>query len=90
MGWMSGDLYETVPLTEEIIKQYGGEKAARKALREQFRMHALAMDGNPKESEIVAHYNALPYEEKVKDFEPFNSMLKLIKKFDGLRIYRLE
>ena len=90
MGWMSGDLYETVPLTEEIIKQYGGEKAARKALREQFRMHALAIDGNPKESEIVAHYNALPYEEKVKDFEPFNSMLKLIKKFDGLRIYRLD
>ena len=28
-------------------------------------------------------------EEKGKDWEPFNSMLKLIKKFDGLRIYRL-
>ena len=28
-------------------------------------------------------------DQKEKDYEPFNSMLKLIKKFDGLRIYRL-
>ena len=33
-----------------------------------------------KESEFHKNY---------KDYEPFNSMLKLIKKFDGLRIYRL-
>ena len=48
------------------------------------------MDGKPKRWEIFAHYEALPEEEKKKDFEPFNSMLKLIKKFDGLRIYRLD
>ena len=53
-------------------------------------MHKLAMDGDPDDAEIFAHYEALPYEEKIKDFEPFNSMLKLIKKFDGLRIYRLD
>ena len=47
------------------------------------------MDGNPKEAEIVAHYAALPLEEQEKDYEPFNSMLKLIKEFNGLRIYQL-
>ena len=31
----------------------------------------------------------LPEDEKGKDYRPFNSMLKLIKKFDGLRIYKL-
>ena len=90
MGWISGDLYETAPLPEDMIKRYGDEKTARKALREQLRMHKLAMDGDPDDAEIFAHYEALPYEEKIKDFEPFNSMLKLIKKFDGLRIYRLD
>ncbi len=89
MGWISGDLYETATLPEEILKQFGNEKAARKALREQLRMHKLAMDGRPKKAEIYAHYEALPEDEKRKDFEPFNSMLKLIKKFDGLRIYQL-
>lgn len=90
MGWTSGDLYETAPLTDEMIYRYGDEKTARKALREQLRMHFLAMDGNPKEVEIFAHYEALPVEERKKDYEPFNSMLKLIKKFDGLRIYKLD
>ena len=70
--------------------RYGNEKTARKALREQFRMHKLAMDGVPKQAEIFAHYAALPLEEREKDYEPFNSMLKLIKKFDGLRIYKLD
>ncbi|MCR4673093.1 MAG: hypothetical protein K5637_07650 [Lachnospiraceae bacterium] len=90
MGWTSSDLYEAAPLPEEMLSRYGNEKAARKALREQLRMHKLAMDGNPSEAEIFSHYAALPYEEKTKDFEPFNSMLKLIKKFDGLRIYKLD
>ena len=90
MGWTSGDLYETVSLPEELLKRYGDQKTARKALREQFRMHKLAMDGNPKEADIFAHYAALPLEEREKDYEPFNSMLKLIKKFDGLRIYKLD
>ena len=48
------------------------------------------MNGAPTQVEIFAHYAALPPEEREKDYEPFNSMLKLIKKFDGLRIYRLD
>ena len=53
-------------------------------------MHKLAMDGKPSKEAIYAHYEELPLEEKKKDYEPFNSMLKLIKKFDGLRIYMLD
>ena len=89
MGWISGDLYEKVRIPDEMLRRYGDEKTARKALREQLRMHKLAMEGAPKQAEIIAHYEALPPEEREKDYEPFNSMLKLIKKFDGLRIYRL-
>lgn len=48
----------------------------------------LVMEGAPSDPEIFAHCKALPEEEK--DYEPFDSMLKLIKKFDGLRIYRLD
>ena len=76
MGWIYGDVYENEP--------------DAKALREQLRMHKLAMDGNPTRDEIFAHYAELPLSEREKDFEPFNSMLKLIKKFDGLRIYKLD
>ncbi|MCR4751830.1 MAG: hypothetical protein K5852_05995 [Eubacterium sp.] len=90
MGWISGDLYETTSLPDNILQRYGDEKAARKALREQLRVHKLAMDGCPSEKEVFAHYKALPEAEKEKDFKPFNSMLKLIKKFDGLRIYKLD
>ena len=61
----------------------------RKAFREQMRRHKLTMDGLPSDREIREHYEALPETEKGKDYEPFNSMLKLIKKFDGLRIYKL-
>lgn len=90
MGWTSGDLYETAEIPEKMIAQYGDEESARKALREQLHMHKLAMDGKPTTKEIYAHYKALPLEEKEKDYEPFNTMLKLIKKFDGLRIYKLD
>ncbi len=90
MGWKSGDLYETAELPKGMLSQYGDEKTARKALREQLRMHKLAMDGKPSKEAICAHYEELPLEEKKKDYEPFNSMLKLIKKFDGLRIYMLD
>ncbi len=90
MGWIRGDLYETVALPKEMINQYGDEKKARKALREQLRMHKLAMDGTPTEEEIFAHYEQLTLEDQAKDYEPYNSMLKLIRKFGGLRIYRLD
>lgn len=90
MAWQYGDLYEKAEIPAEIMKNYADEKKARKALRELLRMHKLAMDGDPFEEDIFAHYQALPLEEKEKDYEPFNSMLKLIKKFDGLRIYQLD
>ena len=90
MGWTSGDLYEKVKLPDDMLKRYGSAKNARRALRDQLRMHKLAMDGDPEQTEIFAHYDALPEEEKAKDYEPFNSMLKLVKKFDGLRIYMLD
>ncbi|MBQ6260704.1 MAG: hypothetical protein IJK59_05590 [Firmicutes bacterium] len=89
MGWLKGDIYETAAVPEEMIERYGSEKDARRAFREQLRMHKLAMDGDPSEEEIFAHYEALPLAEREKDYEPFNSMLRLIKKFDGLRIYSL-
>ena len=63
MGWIRGDLYETAELPEEMIRQYGDETTARKALREQLRMHKLTMDGEPKREEIIAHYESLPLEE---------------------------
>ena len=78
MGWTRGDLYE---------KADG--KDAQKTLREQLRMHKLCMDGDPDEEAVLAHYYELSEEDRGKDWKPFNSMLKLIKKFDGLRIYRL-
>ncbi len=90
MGWRKGDLYKTVTISNEMIEQYGTEKDAQKALREQLRIHELAMDGNPTRAEILRHYNALPVSEKEKDYQPFNTMLKLIKKYDGLRIYKLK
>ena len=52
-------------------------------------MHKRAMDGQFSKEELLAHYEALPEEEKGKDYKPFNSMLKLIKQYDGLRIYQL-
>ena len=38
---------------------------------------------------IIRHYReCLPESEKDMDFQPFNCMLRLIRRFDGLRIYR--
>ncbi len=82
MGWTSGDTYETTALEEDT-------PSARKALREQMRQHKLCMDGNFGDLEIAKHYLTLPEEEQGKDWKPFNSMLRLIKKYDGLRIYQL-
>ena len=83
MGWRGGDLYEHLPVSRE-------DPAEREALRERFRMHRLCLNGDPNEETIRAHYEALPPAEQQKDSEPFNSMLRLIRRFDGLRIYRLE
>ena len=93
MGWRAGDDYETLPLDAD--GQADGlspkdEKVRRAALREQLRCHKLAMDEGCTGEEIFRHYESLPEEEQSKDWKPFNCMLKLIRKFDGLRIYRLE
>ncbi|MBR5707772.1 MAG: hypothetical protein IKX41_00090, partial [Oscillospiraceae bacterium] len=90
MGWTYGDEYETVPVPAgESLPDGASMFSERKAYREQMRRHKLTMDGAPTEDEIKRHYDALPETEKGKDYEPFNSMLRLIKKFDGLRIYKL-
>ncbi len=86
MGWVEGNDYEEVlkdrkDLTEKEKKDLAG------TLREQMRCHKLTMNGNPTTEEIKAHYDALPEEEKDKDWRPFNSLLKILKKFDGVRIY---
>ena len=71
--------------------QYGcgvGEKAWRKMMREQMRCHKQALDGELTKARILRHVDELSHDEKNKDWMPFNSMLKLLKKFDGLRIYQ--
>ena len=84
-GWLPGDEYETLPLPEDS----GDEKAARRALREQLRRHKLTLDIDVSEEKILAHYEALTPEDQGKDWLPYNSMLKLLRKYDGLRIYQL-
>ena len=84
MGWSCDDFYEHVPVPPDTC-----EKEYRAAIREQTRCHAMAMDGEVTKEEIFRHYrNCLHESEKEKDFEPFNCMLRLIRRFDGLRIYR--
>ena len=93
MGWRYGDLYENVALSQDecaaVESGLVTEKEIRKAWREQTRQHKLAMDGVPTEEEIKAHYDGLSEDDQGKDWKPMNSMLRLIKKYDGLRIYRL-
>jgi hypothetical protein len=87
MGWQYGDDYESVPLG--TIMPFGDEKEARRALREQMRRHKLMLSGELTSERIRAHYFTLHKEDREKDWKPFNSMLYLLKKFDGLRIYQL-
>ena len=82
MGWCYGTEYETLPLEP-------GGKEERNTLREQLRRHRSTMDGDPTAEEIHAHYDTLPEKEQDKDWKPLNSMLQLLRKFDGLRIYHL-
>ena len=80
MGWTCGSLYK---------EKEPDDPAAQRALRERLRQHVLCMEGEPDDAEIYEHYLTLSPQEQEKDWRPFNSMLRLIKKFDGLRIYRL-
>ena len=90
MGWVCGKDYETVPLPDDTDLSSPEAKAMRAALREQMRCHKLAMDGTVTTESIREHYLALSEEDQDKDWRPFNSLLKLLKKFDGLRIYHLD
>ena len=84
MGWSCDDFYEHVPVPQDT-----SEKEYRAALREQTRCHAMAMDGELTKEKILRHYrDSLTESEKESDFQPFNCMLRLIRRFDGLRIYR--
>ena len=89
MGWIYGDTYETLTPESRTFADKDEEKRFRSALREQFRMHKLTIDGDPTEAEIREHFETLSDDDKGKDAEPFNRMLELIKQFDGLRIYQL-
>jgi hypothetical protein len=47
------------------------------------------MDGELTKERIIAHYQEhLSEYEKQKNYQPFNRMLKLMRKFDGVRIYQ--
>lgn len=94
MSWSYGIEYEDKDLDVTHPEKYGlakdfSESQVRAALREQTRRHKLTMDGDPSAEEIKAHYDQLPPDEQGKDWKPMMSMLKLIKKYDGLRIYRI-
>ncbi|MBR3098420.1 MAG: hypothetical protein IKH18_02445 [Clostridia bacterium] len=87
MGWREGSEYETLPVTPA---EGQSEKAARSALREQLRRHKQMKDGERSPEALRQHYLSLPKDVQGRDWMPFNSMLRLIRKFDGLRIYRLK
>ena len=94
MSWSYGIEYEDKDLDVTHPEKFGlakdfSESQVRAALREQTRRHKLTMDGDPSAEEIKAHYDQLPPDEQGKDWKPMMSMLKLIKKYDGLRIYRI-
>ena len=85
MGWTVGDLYETLPVDTDRTD----EKTARKNLRECIRMHKLTLPPHTDEETVLNHYFTLPKDVQEKDSLPFNSMLKLLKLYDGVRIYKL-
>ena len=82
MGWSAGSRYETLlPDADE---------SARAALREQLRMHRDTLPPGSSDKTILHHYSTLPPDVQGKDSLPFNSLLRLLKKYDGVRIYRLK
>ena len=85
MGWTAGNEYETLPLDPGIKN----EKAERKNLRERMRMHKLTLNADADDETVRNHYSTLPEDVQKMDYLPFNSLLKLLKKYDGARIYRL-
>ena len=87
LGWIYGLDYETVSLD---IENEAEKAQMRKVLREQMRCHKLMMDGELNPERVRDHYLSLSEEDQDKDWKPFNAMLQLLKRFDGLRIYKLD
>ena len=82
MGWSAGDRYETlIP---------GADDSVKADLREQLRMHWNTLPAGSSDEKILKHYSTLPPEVQGKDSLPFNTLLRLLKKYDGVRIYRLK
>ena len=86
MGWTAGNDYETLPLNGNAEN----EAKERKDLRERMRKHKLTLDAGADSEAIRKHYDSLPKKIQELDSLPFNSLLKLLKKYDGVRIYKLK
>lgn len=84
MGWKKSDFYRQTPLPCNA-----DEKSYRIMLREQTRCHRMAMDGELTQERIFMNYKTFMSEyEREADYQAFNSILKLMRQFDGLRIYQ--
>ncbi len=82
MGWSAGAAYEKlVP---------GADRSAAADLREQLRMHKHTMPRGSGDEAVMEHYRTLPPAVQGLDILPYNTMLRLLKKYDGVRIYRLK
>lgn len=66
-----------------------GDTYQSEAEREQLRLHKCMLDEELTEDNIIRHYRELPEEDQGKDYLPMNSMLRLMKQYEGVRIYRL-
>lgn len=84
MGWKKSDFYRETP-----VPCNADEKSYRTMLREQTRFHRMAMDGELTQERILLNYKAFMSEYgREADYQAFNSILKLMRHFDGLRIYQ--
>lgn len=88
MGWV----YSEAHLKLSDINNPESEIFQDKQMREQTRGHhdmVSLKNGEELTYDIVKqNFTRIGGEEQAKDTEPMNSMLELIKKYDGLRIYR--
>ena len=78
------DFNEALPLiTEDLLKHANCAVFYDEEIKS-------AEPSDEETEDIRDHYFSLSEEDQDKDWKPFNSMLKLLKKFDGLRIYKLD
>lgn len=79
MGWRYGTEFYKRDENGKVLKDEKGSTLKDKVKREQLRVH----------DDVDVKYNKLKSTEQDKDKQPMNDMLKLIKKYDGLRMYEL-